>query len=316
MKKINIILALFCAAFLSVSCSDEDELDRNRVILGLGGEEVVANDVDQWIYDNITRPYNIEVKYRWDRSELDLNKTLVPVDEEKVISVVKAMKAIWIDPYVRLVNEAFIRQYSPKKFVLVGSPKYNNNTITLGEAEGGRKIVLYRMNWWDSSSRSTVQDIVKTAHHEFTHILNQTIKFPVEFEEVTAMNYGGTWTNVNNETAIQYGCISPYATDSPTEDFAEMVARIAVYGREWFDDRVETARKYYNGEIAATTTMYYDPAAALRSKESMVSEYMKNVWGVNFYPIVDEVTDQTSDEAKGLVWLVQEAIDNVVAGNF
>ena len=69
----------------------------------------------------------------------------------------------------------------------MGSPKYNPNTgtITLGEAEGGRKIVLYRLNWFDLKDRDLIQQIMKTVHHEFGHTLHQTILYPEEFKNIT-----------------------------------------------------------------------------------------------------------------------------------
>ena len=81
--------------------------------------------------------------------------------------VMKVVQEIWIKPYEQLAGANFIRSYSPKKYVLVGSPKYNPNdgTITLGEAEGGRKIVLYRLNWFDLKDRDLIHQIMKTVHH-------------------------------------------------------------------------------------------------------------------------------------------------------
>lgn len=126
----------------------------------------------------------------------------------------------------------FIRSYSPKKYVLVGSPKYNPNTgtITLGEAEGGRKIVLYRLNWFDLKDRDLIQQIMKTVHHEFGHTLHQTILYPEEFKNITPGGYTTSWNNMSEEEALKLGYVSSYACAGPDEDFVEMIARIAVFG--------------------------------------------------------------------------------------
>ena len=89
--------------------------------------DYTPNEIDEWILKNFTIPYNMEVKYRWDQSELDLNKTLVPVKEDVVIPVMQIVKHVWIEPYEVLAGEDFIRLYSPKKYVLVGSPMYNSD---------------------------------------------------------------------------------------------------------------------------------------------------------------------------------------------
>ena len=319
MKKLNILFAILCAAVLTTSCYKEEALDPNREIVGLGGEEFKENDIDRWIWNNVTKPYNIEVKYRWDRSELDYDKTLVPIDEDKVIPAIMALKMVWIEPYEKMVGVDFIRAYSPKKYVFVGSLKYNGQTVTLGEAEGGRKITLYRMNQYDHTNRELVRDIVKTAHHEFTHILNQTIRFAPEFDEVTPGGYEASWTNTSDEKALRLGFISNYASSSPTEDFAEMVARICVFGADFWAQRLKDAQEYwdkYDPTANNAVVMTYNPADALRTKESLMVEYMKNTWNVNIYPTTDEITETTSANDKGLQYLVQEAIDNVVAGNY
>lgn len=317
MKRINIVLALLCSAVLATSCTKDEEFDPNRVIIGLGGDNTEMNEIDKWIWENVTRPYNIEVKYRWDRSELDYDKTLVPIDEDKVIPAIKALKRAWIEPYDLILGQEFIRAYAPKKYVFVGSLKYNGTTNTLGEAEGGRKIVLYRMNEFTHSDEELVRAIIKTAHHEFTHNLNQKIKYPLEFEEITPSGYEASWTNTSDEKACRLGFISNYASSSPTEDFAEMVGRICSFGRSYIEARIAQAENYwksYNPTVDNAVVMSYDPAAALRTKEAMMCDYMDNVWGINMYP--DEFATEGTPRSKGLVQLVQEAIADVVAGNY
>ena len=48
-------------------CS-EDKFVPDQYLNGLVGDEYVLNEIDEWIIDNYTRPYNMEVKYRWDQS--------------------------------------------------------------------------------------------------------------------------------------------------------------------------------------------------------------------------------------------------------
>ncbi len=70
--------------------------------------------------------------------------------------------------------------------MLYGSPAYNSNgSITLGTADGGRRVVLYELNDLNFSDPAQVSRKMRTIHHEFTHILNQTISIPPDFEAVT-----------------------------------------------------------------------------------------------------------------------------------
>ena len=50
-------------------------------------------------------------------------------------------------PYVEEAGKVFYNKYSPKFFILSGSNEYNSEgSITLGTAEGGRKVILYGVN--------------------------------------------------------------------------------------------------------------------------------------------------------------------------
>lgn len=303
MKSFKYIIGLLMLAF--VSCSEE-EFVPNETLLGLGGDEQTLTEVDNWIYENLTKPYNIDVKYKWEQSELDKNKTLVPINEDLVVPVMKMIKRIWIDTYVELAGTSFIRQLAPKRFVLVGSPSYNSSgTYTAGEAEGGRKITIYRLNWYDNTDKDMIQNIMKTVHHEFAHIMHQTIMYPTDFKSITPEGYTTSWNNTTDEEAIKLGFVSTYARSTSNEDFVEMIARIAVYGPEWYEDRVAQAAAMY-ADPAQNVGMTYNPVEVLRTKESYVVDYLKDIWGVNFY-------DQ--DGERGLVGMVQDAIDEVVNGN-
>ena len=96
MRKLKYFAGI-AAALMLWGCS-EDKFVPDQYLNGLGGDEYVLNEIDEWIIDNYTRPYNMEVKYRWDQSELDLNRTLVPIKEELVVSVMKVVQENWLEP--------------------------------------------------------------------------------------------------------------------------------------------------------------------------------------------------------------------------
>lgn len=304
MKNIKTFIILLSIIAITISCEKEDIIDMDLALLGLGGEQVAQNETDIWLYNNFVKPYNMEVKYKWDQHELALNRTLVPIYEEKVIPIMNTIKETWIKPYEQVAGPAFIKTLSPKKFILVGSPQYNNGTITLGEAEGGRKIVMYRLNWFTIKDASLIRAIMKTVHHEFGHTMHQTIMYPEEYMYITPASYTSSWNNVSDIDAMKLGFISSYATASPDEDFVEMLSRIVVYGRADFDSRVAEATRIYNDPLL-NAGMSYDPGAALRQKESILVSYLKQVWNVDLY--------DPSPGVKGLVSLVQDAINKISA---
>ena len=132
---------------LLLACSKTDDLGNVEDIPGLGGDTWVASPLDRWLHDTLTVPFNIAVKYKWDQFEFELNKTLVPPKEEKIIPVMSAIQKVWMNTYIAEAGALFFKKYCPKYFILSGSASWNENgTITLGTAEGGRKVVLYLVN--------------------------------------------------------------------------------------------------------------------------------------------------------------------------
>src|SRR5690349_16382529 len=251
----NIILAALVLVITPMACDDpyNDQVQASDTEYVGNENQRPATALDEWLQNNFTLPYNIEVKYRWNASELDLFKTLVPPSVSKVQSVMEVVRKVWIDTYTSLAGDAFIKRYAPKQFVLVGSANYNfDGTITLGTAEGGRKVVLYIVNDFKKNDRHAVTEMAHVIEHEFTHILNQKISYPAELKAISAGKYTANWNTVSVGDARLAGFITNYAMSSPDEDIAEMVSMMLVLGREGYErmlscettaDSYETVRK-------------------------------------------------------------------------
>lgn len=286
------IAAFFILLGTLFSCKKEDALNP-EIISGLGGDTWDSTAIDKWIFDSITHPYNISVKYKWDQFELDLNKTLVPPKEEKIIPVLGSIKKVWINTYIAEAGLNFFNTYSPKFFDLVGSASYNTDgTITLGTAEGGRKVVLYVLNDFRTrdmtgyvpSDSVNIKQMFHTIEHEFGHILHQTVLYPVAYRSICAGYYTSSWNNVSDADALRDGFITPYSMDAYDEDFVEMIATMLVEGKEGFESRLASIKgNSPNGTTPETAV------ARLRQKEAIVVSYFKTTWKIDFYSLQTRV---------------------------
>ncbi len=277
MKVIDKFIWVSCLLILIGSCKKDEDLNLTPPV-GLGGETYAKGPVDQWLLDSLTKPYNIAVKYRWDPFEYQLDKTLTPPDESKVVPAMSAVKRVWIDPYnAETGSELFIKKYSPKQFVLVGSVQYNvNGTVLLGQAEGGNNIVFLDINQnFDQNDISSLRRMIETSHHEFAHILHQNVMYPQDYKFINSNlglpGYTATWFNVSDAEALTRGYVTSYAMASSDEDFVEMVANMLMEGRARFN------------EIVAST----NPTAqqSLRAKEQIVVTYFREVYDIDFYSL-------------------------------
>lgn len=273
-------IALIVFITMAVSCRDPYNHDLDESKLNFAQNDLPAPTVlDDWLFENFTAPYNIEVKYRWDASEVDVNKVLVPPIPGKVQSIMSVVKDAWITPYVEEAGGTFLKTFCPKQFVLIGSPNFNpGGTITLGTAEGGRKIVLFVVNDFDDANRSKIKEQMHTVHHEFAHILHQNIVYPNEFKQITPGAYTADWSNIPISTAQSRGFITSYAMSAPDEDFVEMVATMLTEGQRGFD-RI----------VCAIPSA--DAQALIRQKQQIVVNYFLDVYKIDFYALQQRTQD-------------------------
>lgn len=277
MKKISYIFSLLAMMLLFVaSCSEEDNLDVD--LSTYNSDTYVPTEVDAWIAENLTDPYNIEVVYRFERNLTDVSRDISPVNYEMVQPTMQMVLDGFLKVYENVGGTTFIKTLSPKQFVLYGSVSYNSNgSVTLGTADGGRRVVLYDLNNLNVADGENIRRRLRTIHHEFTHIVNQNVAIPANFEQVSPGDYFADWTNSSNTAAVakELGFVSQYARSSFGEDFAEMTAHLLVEGQIWFDNYVLTTNA--------------DASAKLREKESIVRDYFKTYFDIDFSELQAEV---------------------------
>jgi substrate import-associated zinc metallohydrolase lipoprotein len=289
MKIIKTFFILLTVATLG-ACSKDDKLDNLEDIPGLGGDTWAKTPLDLWLHDSMVAPYNIEVKYKWDQFEFELDKTLVPPDESMVKPAIAAIQKVWIDTYIAEAGDIFFKRYSPKFLILCGSASWNvdNGTITLGTAEGGRKVVLYSINdfrtktspGYKLSDSVVIKQIFHVIEHEFGHILHQSILYPPAFKQISTGHYTANWNNISDEEAHSTGFITPYAMSGYDDDFVETVSLMLTDGRTAFDNLVNSIPEgTVNGVTQAAAQ------SALRQKEAMVVGYFKSAWNIDFYSL-------------------------------
>jgi substrate import-associated zinc metallohydrolase lipoprotein len=296
LNDIKKILFVFFTIFSLASCKKESIGDVEN-IPGLGGDTWAPTPIDNWIGDNLTAPFNIAVKYKWDQFELSLNKTLVPPKEDKIIPALSAVKKVWIDTYIAETDSLFMKKYVPKFFALCGSASWNTDgTITLGTAEGGRKVVLYVMNEFRSkdmpgyvpSDSFNIKQMFHTIEHEFAHILHQTTMYPQDYKSISVGFYTSNWNNVSDANARRDGFVTAYSMSSPDEDFVEMVSMMLIEGKAGFEAIV----KSIPAGTSPNNVTQPQAISKLRQKEAIVVNYFKDTWGIDFYSLQTRVRAQ------------------------
>lgn len=269
---------------IMVSCSKEDPLTESRIVV----EEPDLSPLDIWLRENYTTPYNIEVLYQWNEAEVDYNRYLYPPMVDKVKPAMSVVKSIWIDSYTEVGGEDFIKEIAPRQLLLIGGINRNSSgTITLGLAEGGKKITFFNVDYLDTDDLegpTGITQFIHTIQHEYVHILNQTKPFDSEtFLTITPSNYTGQWFNETDAGSQILGYITAYARSNVQEDFAEMVSVFLSHSNQEWNDMIDAIPNQQQGQ------------EKIREKERMMVEYYMDEFGIDLYEL-QEVTYQNTQE--------------------
>lgn len=233
------ILWLIGITLTTLSCYKEEDLTPSDEKLFPTRSYTVMDDSIIKMFG----PYNCIVTYRYVENLLPNDwYRITPVADKYVLPMATFLREMWIKPLENGSSYEFVARTFPKQLVFVGSPalQRDGKTEVLGQAEGGTLIRFTRVNNFDLSDKNWKQIQLNTAFHEYAHILHQTFQMPAEFREVTPNSYTlNGWMTLNSTDALLRGMVTPYATSSVQEDFAELFAFYITQDEStisvWFD---------------------------------------------------------------------------------
>ena len=170
MKRIYLFASLLLCSmgFVLTGCSDDD-LSSTSVF---AGDTIKANgEFDKWLTKNYQETYNIDFQYRYNDKLTDQVYNVIPADIEKSKALAILVKHMWLDAYSEVFDSIykredpatyyegkgrnFLKKFCPRQMQLIGSNEYSaNQSIILGTAEGGLKIMLYGVNRLDVDNPS------------------------------------------------------------------------------------------------------------------------------------------------------------------
>lgn len=274
-KVIHIFLLCFFTGILLQACKKDSftPVDMSE----LNEDDPTAHTaLDDWLDKNFLDPYNARVIYRYHRYYHEADRNVSPPDVQYVQPTMQMVLDGFVDPYLNIAGETFVKENLPREWVLYGSTSYDASDVGYaGTASGGVRINLFGLNNF-TLTPSYVESRLQVIHHEYTHILNQRFIMPADFQEITKAHYNGNWKSVNGDSAHKWGYVTAYASQNPVEDFAETTSHLLVEGQPWYDYWVATSGSA-------------DGQAALRAKEHSVVEYFNSSLNIDFRALQKEV---------------------------
>ena len=239
------------------------------------------NAVDQWITENFTKPYNIEVVYRWREALVQRERYLYPPTLDSVKPALNIVKKLWIEPYSSVADPYIVNKVAPRQIVLAGGVNNNpSGTRTLGVAEAGKRITLFEVDLLAKANREAIAQFIHTIQHEYVHILNQTKPFDEQsYGKITPEGYTAQWFNESLAGSRNAGFITAYARANEREDFAEMASAMLLRSRREWNTLISRISEPGKSKI--------------KQKEQLVAEYYKNEYGIDLYQLQEAVYQAT-----------------------
>ena len=218
------------AASAFVSCNNDDDFgpsifDTNDYPLD---RSLYTFPLDTFIKKNFQEKYNLRYIYKLQDIMSDKQKNLIPANYDVSKKLAVLTKYLWYEVYEKQGGENFMKLTSPRIILLTGSPSVNatSHTETLGTAEGGLKIYLYKVN---SLNENNIDHLNKyffhVMHHEFGHILDQHHSRPQAFNLLSNGKYDPmSWGETHDSLAAGKGFVTPYAGSQAADDWVETLS--------------------------------------------------------------------------------------------
>lgn len=226
----------------------------------------------------------------------------VPADSAQSVELAHIIKYTCVEAYTQAAGINFTRRYFPKLFSFLGEFEYENSgNIKLGTAEGGKKIRLLGVNHLDryKNNRAYLDEYyLKTIHHEFVHIVNQTKDYPREFGKVTPNDYvNDSWSSSKYGTGFeQRGFVTAYSQKEEREDIAEVVSTYIISTpAQWKAILAKAVIKDDKGNAAKEQP----GVTAINKKLEICKRYYKESFGIDLDKVRDAVIERENDVVSG-----------------
>ena len=279
--KINKIAFLLLFVLNCIACS-EDKLNEVSVI-DEGKAQIESTELDNWILNNITKPYGIEVIYRWEKNNKELGLETYRLNE--------------------VGGKDFLLGRVPIKLYLYGggNPDENGVERLYNPQLTAAEMCIYNVNDFEAGNADKVFVLMRSVHHQLAKRLMQLMNYDYDkFFAISGHRYTGTTEPIAAplgyaQTGKEKFGLDSYANKrgfytmlsflSAEDDFAEIISStLTSTPKEVFDAGVaaQTPDTDIDPEVNARYAKEAEQAyKEFIEKQAFVNEYVQKNWHIN-----------------------------------
>ena len=266
--KLKKIYLAFLMPLILMGCSEEKLSDRS--VIDDGKKQIETTELDKWILDNITKPYGIEVIYRWEKNAGSTGTFIYPPKLENVRAVLEALKELGLETYrlKEVGGNDFLLGRLPIKLYLYGGGNPDENGVErlhnprLTAAE----MCLYNVNDFKPSDADKLFVLMRSVHHQLAKRLMELIPYDRD-----------KFLTISGYTMLSFL--------SAEDDFAEIIsATLTATPKELYDASVtaQTPDTDIDPEVNQRYAKEAEQAyKEFTEKQTFVDEYVQKSWHIN-----------------------------------
>lgn len=301
--KLKKIYLAFLMPLILMGCSEEKLSDRS--VIDDGKKQIETTELDKWILDNITKPYGIEVIYRWEKNAGSTGTFIYPPKLENVRAVLEAVKELGLETYrlKEVGGNDFLLGRLPIKLYLYGGGNPDENGVErlhnprLTAAE----MCLYNVNDFKPGDADKLFVLMRSVHHQLAKRLMQLIPYDRDkFLTISGHRYTGSTEQIAAplgyaRTGKEKFGLDAYANKrgfytmlsflSAEDDFAEIIsATLTATPKELYDASVtaQTPDTDIDPEVNQRYAKEAEQAyKEFTEKQTFVDEYVQKSWHIN-----------------------------------
>lgn len=296
-----LITSVLCALWMS-GCRPAPLSEESVLTPSIAeGEE---SELDHWIAQEITEPYQIEVVYRWDEKRRP-GTFVYPAEEQNVRAVLETIKSLWLESFElpTVGGPGYLRGKLPIRIKMYGGPNVDPHGVELlyDPTSVPVEMSIYNVNAYDPSDPDRVYGLMRSVLHQFAKRMLELYPYDRDrFYQISGHRYITSTEAIaaplsylsgyREKLGLDFyankrGCYTMLSFLSPEDDMAESISVTLLSTPQAIEGMLEEAAQPEDDPDPEVAKRYAAEAAEayreLVAKQAFIREYITSRWGLD-----------------------------------
>ena len=282
-----------------------NELLSEQSVVDAGAVQNPQTELDRWIADSITAPYNIEVVYRWQKNANTGTTFVSPPRPDNVKAILRAVRELCFETYRQenLGGVDFLQGKTPLRIYLYGGQNVDENGVELlnNPQLTPSEMCIFRVDDFKAGDANKMYALMRSVHHQFARRLAELVTYDRDkFTAISGHRYTGSTEPLAaplgySKKEKDYFGLADYANKrgfytmqaflSAEDDFAEIISSTLCSTPKEVNDAINTAQTPDQDSDPEVQQQYNKEAEQaykeIVAKQAFVEQYMQKSLHIN-----------------------------------